>query len=62
MSGRCELCGKTTTFGNRVSHSKRHTRRVWRPNLRYAVISQKGVSQQVRICTRCLRTQHKTAA
>ncbi|MBI4216251.1 MAG: 50S ribosomal protein L28 [Chloroflexi bacterium] len=62
MSGRCELCGKTATFGNAVSHAKRHTRRVWRPNLRYAVIQQGGAPRQVRICTRCLRTQRKAAA
>lgn len=34
MAAMCELTGKQVTFGNNVSHSKRHTRRTFRPNLR----------------------------
>ena len=46
-------------FGNNVSHSKRHTKRTWRPNIQRATILINGLRKQVQICTRCLRTQHK---
>lgn len=46
-------------FGNNVSHSKRHTKRTWRPNIQRATILINGLRKQIHICTRCLRTQHK---
>ena len=30
----CDICGKGMIAGNKVSHSLRHTRRTWKPNLR----------------------------
>lgn len=33
MSRRCDVTGATPSFGNRVSHSQRRTRRRWNPNL-----------------------------
>ncbi len=33
MSRRCEISGKGVQSGNRVSHSKRHTRHKFLPNL-----------------------------
>lgn len=33
MARRCELTGKGVQSGNRVSHSKRHTRHKFLPNL-----------------------------
>ncbi|MBI2857007.1 MAG: 50S ribosomal protein L28 [Chloroflexi bacterium] len=62
MPGRCEVCGKTRVFGNNVSHSKRHTRRTWQPNTHRTVLSVKGDRVRVNICTRCLRTYHKSRA
>ena len=56
---KCELCGKTPLFGNNVSHSMRHTRRHWIPNIHPATITVNGKSKRVNLCTRCLRTQHK---
>ncbi|MEE8374248.1 MAG: 50S ribosomal protein L28 [Dehalococcoidia bacterium] len=58
---KCELCGKGPQFGNNVSHSKRHTKRRWLPNVQAARIVTDGKSKRVTICTRCLRTQHKVA-
>lgn len=34
MARHCEVCGKGMISGNKVSHSMRHSRRVWRPNIR----------------------------
>ncbi|HWX42804.1 MAG TPA: 50S ribosomal protein L28 [Blastocatellia bacterium] len=55
MSKRCEMCGKTPQFGNRVSHANNRTRRRFEPNLQAvrAVIS--GRVQRIRVCTRCLK-------
>jgi large subunit ribosomal protein L28 len=33
MSRRCDVTGAEPSFGNRVSHSHRRTRRTWVPNL-----------------------------
>lgn len=56
MSRTCDLCGKHTAFGNKVSKSYNHTRRTWKPNLVKirAVIG--GETQTLKICTRCLRS------
>jgi len=42
--------------GNNVSHANRHTKRVFRPNIRRVRAVVSGVVQKVRICTRCLRS------
>ena len=33
MSARCQVTGRTLSFGNAVSHSHRRTRRRWSPNI-----------------------------
>jgi len=33
MARVCEICGKGTITGNKVSHAKNRTRRTWKPNL-----------------------------
>ncbi|OHV06665.1 50S ribosomal protein L28 [Mycobacterium talmoniae] len=33
MSAHCQVTGRTPSFGNRVSHSHRRTRRRWTPNI-----------------------------
>ncbi|MCK5212568.1 MAG: 50S ribosomal protein L28 [Dehalococcoidia bacterium] len=57
---KCEICGKGPIFGNKVSHSKRHTRRRWLPNVHRTNLVIDGMEFSVKICTRCLRTQYKT--
>jgi large subunit ribosomal protein L28 len=42
--------------GNNVSHSKRHTKRVFRPNIQRMRAVINGAVKKVKICTRCLRT------
>jgi large subunit ribosomal protein L28 len=57
---KCEICGKKPSFGNNVSFSNRHTRRMWRPNIQKATLTlDGGVSVQVKLCTKCLRTASK---
>ena len=59
MPGKCDLCGKAVRFGNNISHSKRHTKRRWVPNIHPARVVIDGKAKRLDICTRCLRTQHK---
>ena len=61
MSQRCDVCGKRPMAGHNVSHSKVHTKRRFLPNLQSAHIVLKGRMVRARVCTRCLRTQAKTA-
>ncbi|MFC2050564.1 50S ribosomal protein L28 [Chloroflexota bacterium] len=61
MATKCDICGKTAHSGNRVSHSKQHTKRRWLPNIQAATITVDGKPKQLNLCTRCLRTQHKLA-
>ncbi|MBM3183007.1 MAG: 50S ribosomal protein L28 [Chloroflexi bacterium] len=61
MAKKCDRCGKTAHFGNRVSHSKQHTRRRWMPNVQPVTVAVEGRTERLYLCTRCLRTQHKLA-
>jgi len=58
---KCNICGKSALFGHNVSHSKRHTIRRWLPNIQRTTIMVEGKKAKVTLCTRCLRTQYKTA-
>ena len=57
---KCQLCNKIGVAGNNVSHSKRHTKTRFLPNIQRLTIPIDGVRTRVKICTRCLRTLHKT--
>ena len=59
---KCRVCGKYGRAGHRVSHSMRHTKRRFMPNIQRATLVLNGRTQQVVLCTRCLRTYHKTDA
>lgn len=61
---KCELCGKTTTFGKSVSHRSiyvtgRCGKKVY-PNLKKTTVAVNGVRKKLTVCTRCLRTSRKT--
>jgi len=59
LAARCEICGKGRASGSNVSHSARHTKRIFAVNLQKATITVDGITRQVRACTRCLRTLNK---
>ena len=61
MSGKCDVCGKTTQFGRNVSFSKRRTNRMFKPNVQRKTMIVDGVAKKVNVCTRCMRTAVKTA-
>jgi large subunit ribosomal protein L28 len=56
MSRTCDICGKHPMTGNKVSHAKNRTRRVWRPNLLKIKTVKDGSTVTLKICTRCLRS------
>ncbi len=56
MAKMCEMCGKTTVFGNNVSHAHNVTPRTWQPNLQRVRALINGSVRHVRVCTRCLRS------
>ena len=55
MSYRCQICAKGIQYGHNVSHSKRRTRKIWKPNLQRVTVN----GQKMRICTKCLKRLKK---
>ncbi len=56
MAQRCDICGKGPASGNNVSHSNRHTRRRFMPNIRKVKVNQKGTVRSMKVCTVCLKS------
>lgn len=56
MSRRCEICGKGTISGNKVSKAYNHTRRQWKPNIVSVKTELGGTTMTIKMCTRCLRS------
>jgi large subunit ribosomal protein L28 len=56
---KCEICGKTPSFGHSVSHSTVRTKRQWKPNIQKVTVYRDGKPQRMKLCTRCLRNLHK---
>jgi len=56
MARRCAICGKGVGVGMKVSHSNRHTKRTWAPNLQRVKVKVEGRSMRLRVCARCLRS------
>ena len=53
---KCEICGKSVTFGLKVSHSNRKTNRTWKPNIRKVRAIVNGTHKKMNVCSRCLRS------
>ena len=56
MARVCEICGKGSLLGNRISHAHNVSRREWRPNLRSVRAVVNGQTKRMKVCTRCLRS------
>jgi large subunit ribosomal protein L28 len=56
---KCEITGKGKQFGNNVSFSQRHTKKVWEPNLQKKTIIVDGKKVTLRISTQAIRTLKK---
>lgn len=56
MAIECFVCKKSVVSGNQVSHSNKHSKRVWKPNLQRIKVVIEGTPQRISVCTRCLRS------
>ena len=53
---KCEICGKSVTFGIKVSDSHRRSNRTYKPNVKKVKAIVNGTPCRVNACTRCLRS------
>ncbi len=56
MSRVCSVCGKGQMTGNLVSHSKRRTRRTFRPNVQKVSYIKNGKVVNDYVCARCMKS------
>ncbi len=60
MARKCQLTGKRPMSGHNVSHSQRHTKRKFKPNLvTVRLVDEKGRKVKMRISAKALRTLEK---
>lgn len=52
---KCANCNKGVMYGHNVSHSKRRTKRLFKPNLHVSKIMINGRSMRIKLCVKCLR-------
>ena len=53
---KCQVCGKSVSFGIKVSHSHRRSNKMWKPNIRKVRAVVNGTPVRVYACTRCMRS------
>lgn len=56
MANECYVCKKRVVSGNSISHSNKHSKRTFKPNLQRVKILENGEVKRVKVCTRCLRS------
>jgi large subunit ribosomal protein L28 len=59
MAMKCSNCGKGVLYGHNVSHSKRRTPRVFKPNLHSARVKIGTNFVKLKLCTKCVRLVKK---
>ncbi len=55
----CDLTAKGKQYGNNVSFSQRHTKKVWKPNLQSKTIVVDGKKTTLKLSTSAIRTLKK---
>jgi large subunit ribosomal protein L28 len=55
MASVCEICDKKPSFGMKLSHSHRRSRRRWNPNIQRVRAVVNGSTRRVNVCTGCLK-------
>lgn len=56
---KCDITGKGKQYGNNVSFSQRHTKKVWQPNLQKKTLIVDGKKIKLTVSTQALRTLKK---
>lgn len=61
MTKVCQLSGKRKSTGNKISHSNRHTKRTFQPNVtkRTVIDPVTGTKLRINVSTRTMRTMLK---
>jgi large subunit ribosomal protein L28 len=58
---KCDFCGKKPMSGHNVSHSKRRTKRQFKPNIQRVQVFEGGRLVNKWTCAKCLKTLNKDA-
>ena len=56
MAKKCDICGKSKSFGSKLTFSHRKINRSWVPNIRRVKAVVDGKPKRINVCTRCLRS------
>lgn len=56
---KCDITGKSKQYGNNVSFSQRHTKKVWKPNLQSKTLTIDGRKVTLKVSTQAIRTLKK---
>ncbi len=56
---KCDITDKGKQYGNNVSFSQRHTKKVWKPNLQKKTLIIDGKKVKMKVSTSALRTLKK---
>jgi large subunit ribosomal protein L28 len=56
---KCEITGKGKQYGNNVSFSQRHTKKVWKPNLQSKTLVVNGKKVKMKVSTQAIRSLKK---
>ena len=56
MAFQCNVCEKRPSAGNAVSHSRRHTKRRFLPNLQKIKVNCSGTVRRMYVCTSCIKS------
>ena len=62
MARVCDICGKGPVTGHNISHANNKTPRRWYPNLQRVRAQVNGVTQRMRVCTSCIKSNRVTKA
>jgi large subunit ribosomal protein L28 len=55
----CDITGRGKQFGNNVSFSQRHTKKVWEPNLQKKTLIIDGKKVTLKVSAQAIRTLKK---
>jgi len=55
----CDITGKGKQYGNNVSFSQRHTKKVWKPNLQTKTVVVDGKKVKLKVSAQAIRTLKK---
>lgn len=55
MSKTCEVCGKSTQFGNKVTFSHKRLNKKFAPNVHKVRVIENNTVKRMNVCAKCLK-------